>query len=105
MVTSLTLKSPAVIAALEQAAAKGCRVRVLLQREIAWKAWYAGPSALDHLLATPAEVGTERSVAGCNFFIGATEPGQSRTGANNRDRLGGYHWHVAYVLEVSAPGL
>eukprot|EP00930_Biecheleria_cincta_P098192 TRINITY_DN89874_c0_g1_i1.p1 TRINITY_DN89874_c0_g1~~TRINITY_DN89874_c0_g1_i1.p1 ORF type:complete len:396 (-),score=52.82 TRINITY_DN89874_c0_g1_i1:93-1202(-) len=105
MVTSLTLKSPAVIAALEQAAAKGCRVRVLVEREIAWKAWYAGPSALDHLLATPAEVTNRRSVAGCNFYIGATEPGESRTGENNRDRLWGYHWHVAYVLEVSAPDL
>eukprot|EP00933_Yihiella_yeosuensis_P061337 TRINITY_DN64140_c0_g1_i1.p1 TRINITY_DN64140_c0_g1~~TRINITY_DN64140_c0_g1_i1.p1 ORF type:complete len:440 (+),score=76.51 TRINITY_DN64140_c0_g1_i1:75-1394(+) len=104
MVTSLTLKSPAVISALKSAAAKGAKIRVVLEREIAWKAWYAGPNGLNYLLATPEEYGTRVSIPGCgNFFVGATEPGNSRTGTDNRDRWSGYHWHVAYVLEVQRP--
>lgn len=104
MVTSITLKSEAVVAALDEAVAKGCRVRVLLEREIAWKAWYAGPSALKHLIASEEEKVKRRQVGGCQMFVGATEPGDSRTGSDGRDRLWGYHWHVAYVVEIQPPG-
>ena len=38
MITSLTLKAPAVLEALEAVVKKGCRLKVLLEREIAWKA-------------------------------------------------------------------
>ncbi|CAE7763316.1 prmC [Symbiodinium sp. CCMP2592] len=103
MISSLTLKSPAIINALEAAEKRGCKLRVLLEREIGWKAWYAGPAALDHLLASPKELRDRRKVAGCKFFIGATAPGNSRTGLDGRDDLWGYHWHFAYVLEVQAP--
>eukprot|EP00931_Biecheleriopsis_adriatica_P078479 TRINITY_DN51940_c0_g1_i1.p1 TRINITY_DN51940_c0_g1~~TRINITY_DN51940_c0_g1_i1.p1 ORF type:complete len:431 (-),score=83.79 TRINITY_DN51940_c0_g1_i1:40-1332(-) len=101
MVTSLTLKSPAVVRALEEAVESGCRLRILLEREIAWKAWYAGPSALSHLLASSAEQHRKRRIAGCDFFVGATESGESRVGGD-RDRYWGYHWHYAYVIEVRA---
>lgn len=103
MVTSLTLKSPAVRNALCTACTEGARIRVLLEREIAWKAWYAGPSGLKYLLASEEEYSHRKDIAGCQFFIGATEPGNSRTGTDNRDSLFSYHWHVAYVLEVSRP--
>jgi len=103
MISSLTLKSPSIIDALEAASNNGCKIRVLLEREIGWKAWYAGPSALDHLLANQKELRSRRKVADCEFFIGATAPGNSRTGLDGRDDLWGYHWHFAYVLEVRAP--
>eukprot|EP00437_Effrenium_voratum_P017512 CAMPEP_0181446546 /NCGR_PEP_ID=MMETSP1110-20121109/26160_1 /TAXON_ID=174948 /ORGANISM="Symbiodinium sp., Strain CCMP421" /LENGTH=416 /DNA_ID=CAMNT_0023570627 /DNA_START=36 /DNA_END=1287 /DNA_ORIENTATION=- len=102
MVTSLTLKAPAVLEALEDAEKKGCKLKVLLEREIAWKAWYAGPYSLDHLLATAKEQRQRHKVAGCEFFLGATPPGHSRTGLDGRDQMFGYHWHFAYVLEVQA---
>uniref|UniRef100_A0A7S1WKY9 Methyltransferase small domain-containing protein n=1 Tax=Alexandrium catenella TaxID=2925 RepID=A0A7S1WKY9_ALECA len=103
MVTSLTLKSPQVRSVLESAQAQGVRARQLVEREIAWKAWYAGPSGLDHLLATPAEHCQRQRVGECDFFVGATEPGNSRTGSDGRDRYWNYHWHVAYVLDLWAP--
>ena len=69
-------------------------------KEIAWKAWYAGPNSLDHLLATPQEHGRPHQVAGCPFYVGATPPGNSRTGQDNRDAMFGYHWHMAYVIQL-----
>ena len=92
MISSLTLKSPAIVNALEAAEKRGCKIRILLEREIAsrlswlvsemaivfcagssvlasfilrsgtqgWKAWYAGPSALDHLLANQKELRDRR---------------------------------------------
>ncbi|CAK9082141.1 unnamed protein product [Durusdinium trenchii] len=102
MITSLTLKAPAILEALETVVKKGCRMKILLEREIAWKAWYAGPHSLDHLLATEKESRYPHQVAGCEFFIGATAPGSSRTGKDGRDQMFGYHWHVAYVLEIQA---
>lgn len=103
MITSLTLKSPQVRDLLETAAAQGVRTRILVEREIAWKAWYAGPRGLDHLLATPAEHAQRQRIGECDFFVGATEPGDSRTGSDGRDRYWNYHWHVAYVLDLWRP--
>lgn len=79
-------------------------MKVLLEREIAWKAWYAGPNALEHLLATEEQETSPREVAGCRFFLGATKPGRSRSKKDGRDRWFGYHWHMAYVLEIQACG-
>eukprot|EP00913_Durusdinium_trenchii_P003878 g3587.t1 len=95
-------QAPAILEALETVVKKGCRMKILLEREIAWKAWYAGPHSLDHLLATEKESRYPHQVAGCEFFIGATAPGSSRTGKDGRDQMFGYHWHVAYVLEIQA---
>mmetsp|Transcript_103021 Transcript_103021/g.320433 ORF Transcript_103021/g.320433 Transcript_103021/m.320433 type:complete len:302 (+) Transcript_103021:118-1023(+) len=103
MVTSLTLKSPQVRAALEAAPERGVRVRRLVEREIAWKAWYAGPRELDHLLASRHERGARQRIGECDYFVGATEPGASRTGADGRDKLWNYHWHFAYVLDIHRP--
>uniref|UniRef100_A0A7S4Q1U4 Methyltransferase small domain-containing protein n=1 Tax=Alexandrium monilatum TaxID=311494 RepID=A0A7S4Q1U4_9DINO len=100
LITSLTLKSPQVRGLLGSAPARGVRVRQLLEREIAWKAWYAGPRGLDHLLASPEEHDRRRRIGECEFFVGATEPGNSRTGSDGRDRFFNYHWHVAYVLDL-----
>eukprot|EP00434_Breviolum_minutum_P042128 symbB.v1.2.037483.t1/scaffold5552.1/size25952/2 len=104
MITSLTLKAPSVLKALETAVKKGCCLKVLLEREIAWKAWYAGPNSLDHLLATAQEHGRPHQVAGCPFYVGATPPGNSRTGQDNRDAMFGYHWHMAYVIQLDVDG-
>lgn len=76
----------------------------LLAKEIAWKAWYAGPNSLDHLLATAQEHGRPHQVAGCPFYVGATPPGNSRTGQDNRDAMFGYHWHMAYVIQLDVDG-
>lgn len=102
MVSSLTLKAPAVLEALERTVKNGCALKVLLERAIAWKAWYAGPNSLDHLLATKNQRDTPHEVAGCRLFLGATVPGSSRFGTSEdgRDLLLGYHWHMAYVLEL-----
>ena len=44
MISSLTLKSPAIINALEDAAKRGCKIRVLVEREIA--SWPQGGRAI-----------------------------------------------------------
>lgn len=103
MVSSLTLKAPRVRRALQDAHDRGFRVRVLVEREIGWKAWYAGPRELDHLLASGQEYAKKHRIAGCDFFVGATPPTCSRTGTDGRDRLLGYHWHYAYVVEIHKP--
>eukprot|EP00927_Polykrikos_kofoidii_P086374 TRINITY_DN9652_c0_g1_i1.p1 TRINITY_DN9652_c0_g1~~TRINITY_DN9652_c0_g1_i1.p1 ORF type:complete len:597 (+),score=142.01 TRINITY_DN9652_c0_g1_i1:34-1791(+) len=98
MVTSLTLKAPAVKIAFNTAVKRGVKMRVLCEREIAWKAFYAGPAELDHLLATTTERTTRQTIGGCDFFVGATKPGESREGTYGRDFLKYFHWHVGYVL-------
>jgi len=104
MVTSLTLKAPRVRQALQAAAEQGVRVRQLLEREIAWKAWYAGHGGGHrHLLASADELDSKQQIGECEYFIGATAPGHSRTGTDGRDEYWGYHWHVAYVLDVWRP--
>jgi hypothetical protein len=104
MVTSLTLKSVAVREALEAASARGLLVNLLVEREIAWKAWYAGPgSGIDQLLATGAEVGNRQRIGANSYYVGAVPPSKSRTGLNGRDKLFGYHWHMAYVLCIHRP--
>lgn len=104
MVTSLTLKAPRVRQVLQAAADQGVRVRQLLEREIAWKAWYAGQGGgQNHLLASADEYDSKQRIGECEYFIGATEPGHSRTGTDGRDDFWGYHWHVGYVLDVWRP--
>ena len=46
MISSLTLKSPAIVNALEAAEKRGCKIRVLLEREIA--PWLNGLGTLKH---------------------------------------------------------
>merc|ERR1712129_501871 len=99
MVTSLALKSNGVRRVLDAAASHGVRVRPLLEREIAWKVWYAGPGGgVDHVLATREERKTRHRVGECDYFIGATEPDNRRFGGKTGGRMSyaGYHWHVAY---------
>lgn len=99
--TSLTLKARRVCTLLAAASLRGVRVRILLEREVAWKAWYAGTgSAPTALLASDAEFGARQQLGDNSFFLGATRPGASR-GGGSRDVLWGYHWHVAYVLDLS----
>jgi hypothetical protein len=98
--TSLTLKSRQVCKLLSAAPSRGIRVRQLLEREIGWKAWYAGRgSGPEYLLATPKERQERQKLGECDYFVGCCEPGESRQGGE-RDRLWGYHWHVAYVLDI-----
>merc|ERR1712151_718438 len=96
--TSLTLRSPAVRAALEDAAQSGIQVRVLVEREVAWKAWYAGPSSFSHLLVSGDQSSSRTHLGENEFFVGATEePRLIKRAPKNV----GYHWHVAYVLDIS----
>merc|ERR1719446_825358 len=101
MVTSLTLKAPAVRNALATAVKKGLKMRVLAEREVAWKADYAGAGVTEHLIATEDEKKNKKTIGSCEFFIGATKPGESREKTMARDCLTGYHWHVAYVIALS----
>lgn len=102
MVTSLTLKSQRVAALLSEAPSRGVEVRTLLEREIAWKAWYAGSGrGPKYLLAdTDLERRERQRMGNCEFFVGATKPGDSRIGGDRNGRMD-YHWHVAYVLDLS----
>eukprot|EP00812_Abedinium_dasypus_P010491 NODE_4108_length_709_cov_268.278287.p2 GENE.NODE_4108_length_709_cov_268.278287~~NODE_4108_length_709_cov_268.278287.p2 ORF type:complete len:141 (-),score=30.62 NODE_4108_length_709_cov_268.278287:269-691(-) len=100
--TSLTLKARGVVAALEAAHAAGVSARIVSEREIAYKAWYAGRGGMGHLLASAAERSTRVRIGGCQYFVGMTEPGNSREPGEGR-RDFGYHWHVAYVLDLHYP--
>lgn len=100
--TSLTFKSKTVRRLFESAATVGVAIRVLVEREVAWKAWYAGSYRVQHLLANSSDERTERQTIGCcQFFVGATEHARLlRPEIAHRARNAGYNWHVAYVLEV-----
>lgn len=100
--SSLSLKSRRLCALLEEAPKRGVRVRVLLEREVAWKAWYAGRgSSPSFLLSNADEVESKQRIGDCEFFVGCTRPGESRIGGD-RNRMSIYHWHVAYVLDIAA---
>jgi len=101
--TSLTLKSPGVRDLLEAAPAKGVCVTILEEREIGWKAFYAGPSSTGHLLATSSERITKQRIGECEFWVGATRSGQKRFESKGCDSDHGFHWHVAYVLDFHRP--
>mmetsp|Transcript_42694 Transcript_42694/g.117821 ORF Transcript_42694/g.117821 Transcript_42694/m.117821 type:complete len:518 (-) Transcript_42694:68-1621(-) len=106
MVTSLTFKAVRVRSILDAACAAGVQVRILAEREIAWKAWYAGRGAIgnDYLLAAdPEERCVRRRIGGCEFYVGATEPRSKRMGNEGAHVGSGYHWQVAYVLDIHRP--
>lgn len=98
--TSLSLKSQRVRNLLEEASSKGVKVTILVEREIAWKAWYAGSGRVPFFLLANGSQHSKREQIGNNkFFVGATCPGSSRIGGSRNQRFQ-YHWHVAYVLEL-----
>jgi len=103
VVSSLTLKAPAVLEALHGLADRGVSCACLAEREVAWKAWYAGPQSRGHLLAKGTEIRQRHNVRGqdIRLFVGATPPGQSRLQIVNDGRAHhlSYHWHVVYVLD------
>jgi len=100
MVTSLTLKAPKVRELLRAAPKRGVHVQVLVEREIAWKAWYAGPEQTDYLMASGEERRARQSIGDCSFFVGATKSGR----LGDKDRAcPSYSWHVAYVLDIHRP--
>lgn len=99
LISSLTLKSLMVQRLLKQAPEQGVRVRTLVEREIGWKAWYAGAGGSDFLIASKSEAREKVRLGSCDFFVGATTPGHSRQGGS-RDSIWDYHWHYVYVLDV-----
>eukprot|EP00747_Dinoflagellata_sp_TGD_P186043 gnl/TRDRNA2_/TRDRNA2_42877_c0_seq1.p1 gnl/TRDRNA2_/TRDRNA2_42877_c0~~gnl/TRDRNA2_/TRDRNA2_42877_c0_seq1.p1 ORF type:complete len:106 (-),score=13.46 gnl/TRDRNA2_/TRDRNA2_42877_c0_seq1:83-400(-) len=104
MLTSLSLKSKAVQAALESAPKKGVHVRMLLEREIGWKAWYAGPGGgVDHLLASREEQAKRTRIGDCEYYVGASKPSSRRLLGPDTSGCFGYHWHVGYVLDIHRP--
>eukprot|EP00929_Paragymnodinium_shiwhaense_P075298 TRINITY_DN38488_c0_g1_i1.p1 TRINITY_DN38488_c0_g1~~TRINITY_DN38488_c0_g1_i1.p1 ORF type:complete len:437 (+),score=57.09 TRINITY_DN38488_c0_g1_i1:77-1387(+) len=101
-ITSLTLKAPQVRAALDAAAVAGLTIRIMVEREIGWKAWYAGPVGNNHLMATNEEETSKRLIGGCKMFVGATEPSRPRHETTSK-KYRGYEWHIGYVLDISRP--
>lgn len=100
LLSSMTLKSLMVRSLLERAPSCGVRVQILVEREIAWKAWYAGNgSAESGVLARGEEVRERQQIGECKYFAGATRPGRSRMGGE-RNGFFDYHWHYCYVLDV-----
>ena len=63
-------------------AARGVRVRLLLEREVAWKAWYAGAGLTKHLMAGAGFVDTRVALGNVTCFIGCTPPGAPRMAAS-----------------------
>eukprot|EP01062_Namystynia_karyoxenos_P079908 TRINITY_DN8516_c0_g1_i2.p1 TRINITY_DN8516_c0_g1~~TRINITY_DN8516_c0_g1_i2.p1 ORF type:complete len:425 (+),score=93.02 TRINITY_DN8516_c0_g1_i2:90-1277(+) len=103
IVSSLSLKAGAVRSALETACASRCQLQVLLEREVAWKAWYAGGSDSRHLMMTEEERTTPLKIGGARLWSGAAPPGQPRMCCvedGRRDHVG-YHWHVLHVISLS----
>jgi hypothetical protein len=100
--TSLTLKSRQLCRWLAEAPSKGIRVQILHEREIAWKAWYAGRGSSPHLCATAEERRNRQQIGEAKYFVGSCEPSESRSGGekNSIGPRAGYHWHVAYVINV-----
>lgn len=100
VLTSLSLKCIRVRQLLDEARERGFQVNVLLEREVAWKAWYAGRGSSPNFLLSRGRECSERALLGDReFFVGATQPGESRAGGR-RDSYLDYHWHVAYVLDI-----
>lgn len=103
VMTSLTLKAQSVCTVLEGARERGVRFRCLVEREVAWKAWYAGDGdrSHKHLLANEKEAKERQKVGEVDFFVGAMKPGHPRLqkyrDGRHRDPM--FHWHVVYVLD------
>jgi len=102
IVTSLTLKAQSVRATLQSINPRNVHCRCLVEREVAWKAWYAGPAGHDYLLADDEQCARRERIGEVDFFVGATRPGAPRlqTHHDGRHEEWGYHWHVVYVLDL-----
>jgi len=102
--SSMTLKSLRVRELLSQAPERNLSVEILLEREVAWKAWYAGRGSWGggsrHILASASEAGARERIGRCDFFVGATEPGHARGRRAGSRHHFDYHWHMSYVVHV-----
>lgn len=101
IVTSLTLKAQSVRTTLQNLRKRGVRFRCLVEQEVAWKAFYAGPVGHSHLLAGDKQREQRERIGEVDFFIGATKPGKPRlqTTFDGRQDCFLFHWHVVYVLD------
>ena len=95
--SSLSLKAEGMRATL---ASLGERCQVLVEREVAWKAWYAGGSETDHLLSTPAEEANRSQIGVLSLFVGATVTPRQLAVADGRNVDRSLHWHMSYVVVV-----
>eukprot|EP00756_Hemistasia_phaeocysticola_P033499 Hpha_TRINITY_DN16467_c4_g4::TRINITY_DN16467_c4_g4_i1::g.160854::m.160854 len=101
VVSSLSLKAPAVKDVLEYATKRGCIVTPLLVREVVYKAWYAGHGGCKpHLLASKEEMRGPVDIAGCKLWVGCSPPHQPRACAykDGREHYDLYHHHFVHVL-------
>ena len=98
--SSITLKSAAVVNSLRLAAANAS-LTVLGECEVGWKAWYAGPgqSSCGYLMATEGELTEKIEIASCLFYVGATK--RSRRGCEQNLRTG-LRFHFVYVLSFAS---
>jgi len=100
--SSMTLKSLRVQELFAALPSRRLEAKILVEREIAWKAWYAGRGVWGggsrHLLATGSGVSSRTRIGDCDFFVGATDsPRVKREGRHHFD----YHWHMSYVVHIS----
>lgn len=95
--SSLSLKAQGMRATL---AGLGQRCQVLVEREVAWKAWYAGGSKTDYLLSTPSEEASRTQIGELRLFVGATSTPRQLAQADGRDRDRSLYWHLCYVVAV-----
>lgn len=79
--------------------------RVLYQQEVAYKAWFAGDSQTDHLLASEEEEASPTHFEWLNLhlFVGATKPGNPRQCQieDGRRECIGYYWQMIYIIDFS----
>merc|ERR1719316_1843016 len=85
--SSLSLVARAVRESLEQRAAT-----VLTQREVAWKAWYAGRQTAHLVKADDATV----TIRGQRYVLGACKTPRERHPSDGRARDMSLHWHTIY---------
>jgi methylase of polypeptide subunit release factors len=98
VVTSLSLKGKRVEKAINELD-NAYDFRILVEREVAWKASFAGGGKTAHLLASDKEKTTRTAIGGKSFFVGATPPGEPRMQTVNDGRSTRYHWQVVYILD------
>ncbi len=99
LVTSATLKAKKVQEHLIHFSEKNeYKVEMLLEREIAYKAWFAGNSKVSHLMASKQQ---RQKKGEHNMYVGLTKKPRIDDIEDGRKDHKGYHWNIAYVLRIS----
>jgi hypothetical protein len=104
LLSSLSLKAKKVYQILQDLPS-AYRATLLCTQEVAYKAWFAGNSEVNHLLADEKEARSPTHFAGANLdlYVGITLPGKPRMCLvdDGRRYYERYHWQVIYVISFS----